>query len=190
MSAARPLLRYSLAVSAWRPNATTSTKQTSSRRSVRLPCPPGSGLLCPARGVFTASPNDAIGVPLGVKRSSGSRVRLPSKMTLLKLALRLAFVPHTRLLIRDAYRPWLHLPHDRRLTCSAPLLGMTIRTRTALMFHARWSFLRDRVATSPCPARGRDGRPLCTACRVRALPRPLPSLLPRRCPSSCHRARR
>src|SRR6266581_7848947 len=86
MSAARPFLRYSLAVSAWRPNATTSTKQTSSRRSLGLSCPPRSGPLCPARGVFTARPKDATGVPLGVERSSGSRVRLPSKRTLLKLA--------------------------------------------------------------------------------------------------------
>src|ERR671934_2758989 len=36
-----------------------------------------------------ARPKDATGVPLGVKRSAGSRVRLPSKMTLLKLAIRL-----------------------------------------------------------------------------------------------------
>ena len=55
------------------------------RRAV-LPPPPV--LLDPARGVFTARPKDTTGVPRGVKRRSGSRVRLPSKMTLLKWAIR------------------------------------------------------------------------------------------------------
>jgi hypothetical protein len=32
--------------------------------------------------VFTARAKDTTGVPLGVKRNAGSRVRLPSKITL------------------------------------------------------------------------------------------------------------
>src|SRR6188508_2697425 len=70
-----PLLRYCPQCSACLPNTTMSTKQTSSFRS--SPC---------LYRRLTANPSAATGVPFGVYRSSGLRVRFPMRMTLLNPA--------------------------------------------------------------------------------------------------------
>src|SRR4030095_8897926 len=70
-----PLLRYWPQCSACLPHTTMSTQQTSSLRS--SPC---------LYRRLTASPSDATGVPFGVYRNSGFRVRLPIRMTLLNPA--------------------------------------------------------------------------------------------------------
>src|SRR4029079_12931544 len=80
-----PLLRYWPQCSACLPNTTMSTKQTSSFRS--SPC---------LYRRLTANPRDATGVPLGVYRSSGLRVRFPIRMTLLN--------PATDKLLRRRFR--------------------------------------------------------------------------------------
>src|SRR6516162_4544402 len=68
--------------SACRPQASTSTKVTSSLVS------PVS--LFQLR--LIAIPRRAMAVPLGVYRNSGSRVRFPARMTLLKLAILVSFL--------------------------------------------------------------------------------------------------
>src|SRR5215217_2558158 len=89
MMAPFPLLRYWPQCSACLPNTTISTKQTSSLRSSA----------CLNRRL-TARPKLATGVPLGVYRSSGLRVRLPKRMTLLN--------PATVRLLRGFQGAWRH----------------------------------------------------------------------------------
>src|SRR5690242_9236294 len=90
MIAPLPLLRYCPQCSACLPNTTISTKQTSSFKS--SPC---------LNRRLTANPKLATGVPFGVYRSSGFRVRFPIKITLLNPAT-------VGLLCRGLYRPPLH----------------------------------------------------------------------------------
>src|ERR1700682_2198921 len=74
----RPFFKYSPAISARLAHKTTSTKVTSSRFS-------------PLSSVYTrltARPRSQTALPFGVYRISGSRVKFPRRMTLLKLAMR------------------------------------------------------------------------------------------------------
>src|SRR5437016_12072211 len=82
MSIGRPFLKYWAMTSAWRPNESTSTKVTSS-------------LVSPASFFherLIARPSFAMATPLGVYRNSGSRVKFPARMTLLKFAILNSFV--------------------------------------------------------------------------------------------------
>ena len=83
-----PRVRVSLTFSAISRQHTTSKKEVASSHS-------WVWRFCHRR--LTASPKEAVGCPVLVKRSSGSRVMLPTRTTLLSVAIVCSSRPATRL---------------------------------------------------------------------------------------------